>query len=297
MSITSRLQSSQVQSISQDPTVVTSAIARLRAEHDAATDSKTRAILLHEIGALEERVGDETASVRDQLGAVNAEAEFREPLERLIAIIERRQSYKNLGRLLERLVSVSDTTEERARALLAQSWYVLDHEDDPANARVLLEQATDIAPRDVSLWLGLELIAGKQGDAELRERALMARAALTENQHWKALLLLSLADQRSRAGDPEAAERALEEALALGSPASFECLTALVRLAQRTAQPAIGGRAQARVAQAISEALTDQAQADALGVPAHLRSPAGAADAWLAAAYDHATRTARPGAA
>ena len=284
MTSTSRLQSSQVQSTAQDLTVVTSAIARLRAEHDGASDSKARAILLHEIGVLEERVGDETASARDQLGAVNAEPEFREPLERLIAIIERRQAYKKLGRLLERLVNVADRPEERARALLDHAFYLLDHEDDTAAARVLLEQGTDEAPRDSSLWLALELVAGKLGDSELRERALLARASLTENQHWRALLLLSLAEQRITGGDHEAAERALEEAIQLGSPATFDCLTTLVELARKTAEHALGVRAQVRVAEAIEKTLLDAAEADRIGVPAHLQNSAGAADAWLCAA-------------
>ncbi|HEY3255711.1 MAG TPA: tetratricopeptide repeat protein, partial [Polyangiaceae bacterium] len=256
----------------------------MRAEHEGASESKTRAILLHEIGVLEERIGDETASVRSQLGAVNAEAEFREPLERLIAIIERRQSYKNLGRLLERLVNVADRPEERARALLDHSFYLLDHEDDPAAARVQLEQATDEAPRDSSLWLALELIAGKLGDSELRERSLLARAALTENQHWKALLLLSLAEQRVALGEHEAAERALEEAIQLGSPASFDGLTALVELARKTGEQALGVRAQRRIAEAIENSLLDPVQGEQAGVPPHLRSSAGAADAWLCAA-------------
>ena len=284
MSSTSRLQSSQVPSIAQDLTVVTSAIARLRAEHDGASDGKTRAILLHEIGVLEERVGDETASVRDQLGAVNAEAEFREPLERLIAIIERRQSHKHLGRLLERLVNGADRPGERARALLDRSFYLLDHEHDTAGARTLLEQATDDAPRDASLWLALELIAGKLGDSALRERALLARVSLTENPHWKALLLLSLAEQRAAAGEHEKAEQALEEAILLGSPASFDCLTTLVELAQKTAGHALGVRAQVRVAEAIESAVQDATHADRFGVPAQLRSAAGVADAWLCAA-------------
>ena len=262
---------------------MTSAIARLRAEHDGAADSKTRAILLHEIGVLEERIGDETASVRDQLGAVNAEAEFREPLERLIAIIERRQSYKNLGRLLERLVSVADRPEERARALLDHAFYLLDHEDDTASARSALEQATEVAPRDASLWLALELLAGKLGDSELRERALLSRAALTADNHWKALLLLSLAEQRAAAGENEAAERTLEEALALGSPASFECLSALVDLARKSGEPALGVKAQARLAELVAAAVSDGARAEALGVPSHLRSASAAADAWLLA--------------
>src|SRR6476619_5003032 len=79
--------------------------------------------------------------------AVNAEPDFREPLERLIAIIERRQSYKNLGKLLERLVRVAERPEERSRALLDQAFYLLDHEDDFSSARTLLEQAADEAPR------------------------------------------------------------------------------------------------------------------------------------------------------
>lgn len=262
---------------------MTSAIARLRAEHDAATDHKTRAVLLHEIGVLEERVGDETASVRDQLGAVNAEGEFREPLERLIAIIERRQSYKNLGRLLERLVSVADRPEERARALLDQAFYLLDHEDDTVSARVLLEQATEALPRDSSLWLALELCAGKLGDSELRERALLARAALTANNYWKALLLQSLAELRAAAGDSDAAERSLEEALALASPASFECLTALVELARKSGDPALGVKAQVRLAELIASAAHDGARAESLGVPPHHSGPAAAADSWLVA--------------
>ena len=275
--------SSQVQSSAQDLTVVTSVIARLRAEHDATDDGRTRAILLHEIGVLEERLGEETDSARDQLAAVGAEPTFREPIERLIAIIERRQSHKNLGRLLERLVSLAAKPEERARALLDEAFYLLDHDDDLGKARALLEQATDDLPRDAGLWLALELVASKQGDAELRERALLSRAALTDNPHWKGLLLLSLAEQRSAAGDHEAAERVLEEALALGSPASFECLCALAELSRKSSERAMGMRAHTRIGDAIASALSEPAHADAIGIPSHRRSLAHAADAWLCA--------------
>src|SRR6185369_4655539 len=252
--------------------------------HDGASDSKTRAILLHEIGVLEERIGSETASARAQLGAVNAEPEFGEPLERLIAIIERRQESKKLGKLLERLVNVAARPDERTRARLDQAFYLLDHEDDAAGARVLLEQATEDAPRDSSLWLALELVAAKLGNAELRERALQTRASLTDNPHWKALLLLSLAEEHAAAGDHEAAARSLEEAVQLGSPATFEGLTTLVELARKTSDPALGVRAQLSVAEAVQATLLDPANGDRLGVPAHLRSASGAADTWLCAA-------------
>ncbi|HEY0465932.1 MAG TPA: hypothetical protein VGC79_17080, partial [Polyangiaceae bacterium] len=164
------------------------------------------------------------------------------------------------------------------------AFYLLDHEDDAARARVLLEQATDEAPRDSSLWLALELIAGKLGDSELRERSLLARASLTDNLHWKALLLLSLAEQRITAGDHEPAERALEEAIQLGSAATFDCLATLVGLARKTAEHARGVRAQVRIAEAIQSTLLDATQGARLGVPPHLRNAAGAADAWLSSA-------------
>jgi predicted Zn-dependent protease len=278
------LPSSQAQSTAQDLTVVTSAIARLRAEHDGASDNKTRAILLHEIGVLEERVGDETASLRSQLGALNSEPEFREPLERLIAIIERRQAHKKLGKLLERLVSVADGPEERTRALLDHAYCLLDHEDDPTGARMLLEQATEEAPQDASPWLALELIAAKLADSELRERALLARASHSENPHWKALLLRSLAEQRAAQGDHEGAEHALEAAIELGSPATFDCLTALVELSRKSSDSAVGLRAQVRVAEAIEATLLEPEAGERAGVPAHLRSNAALADAWLCAA-------------
>jgi len=284
MTTSSRLPPSQVQSSAQDLTLVTQAIARLRAEHDSAGENASRAILLHEIGVLEERLGDEAASARDQLGAVNADPDFREPLERLIAIIERRQSHKNLGKLLERLVRVAEQPDERARALLDQAFYLIDYEDDFSSARTLLEQATDETPRDASLWLALELIAGKLGDSELRERALLARAAITTSPFWKALLLLSLAEQRAAADETEGAERALEDAVAEESPVRFIALGALADLARKSGQNAVGLRAQTRIAEAILTAISDPARGDALGVPAHRRTAAQAADAFACAA-------------
>ncbi|MEP7051188.1 MAG: hypothetical protein ABJB12_12590 [Pseudomonadota bacterium] len=262
---------------------MTSVIARLRAEHDATDVGRTRAILLHEIGVLEERLAEEADSARDQLAAVGAEPTFREPLERLIAIIERRQSHKNLGRLLERLVSLAAKPEERARALLDEAFYLLDHDADRGKVRALLEQATDDAPRDAGLWLALELVAANLGDAELRERALLARAAVTNNPHWKGLLLLSLAEQRIASGDHEAAERVLDDALALDGPATFECLTTLAELSRKTGERAMGMRAHTRIGDAIASALDDPAHADAIGIPVYRRSLAQAADAWLCA--------------
>src|SRR5687767_587241 len=141
--------------VAQDTALVAATIARLRAEADASEGAPREAVLLHEIGVLEEALGDEAAAARDQLAAVNAEPEFTEPLERLIAIIERRQSYKNLGKLLDRLVKVATNPNERVRALVEHAFFVLDQEGDAAAARGLVEQAVDEVPSDVTAWLAL----------------------------------------------------------------------------------------------------------------------------------------------
>ena len=69
---------------------------------------------------------------------------------------------------------VAETPEERARALLDQACFASDHEGDDGSARMLLENAADESPDDASLWLALELSAGKTSDGELRDRALAA---------------------------------------------------------------------------------------------------------------------------
>src|SRR5687768_1418971 len=133
-----------------DPEQISSEIARLRAEHDATESAVIRALLLHEIGVLEELAGDTASAARDQLDAVNAEPEFREPLERLIQIVQKSGSSKNLGKLLERLAQVADGADERVRALLEQAAYLADVEEDFDAARTVLEEAAQEKPDDAA---------------------------------------------------------------------------------------------------------------------------------------------------
>jgi tetratricopeptide (TPR) repeat protein len=280
----------QAQTAPSDLALVTSVIQRLRAEHDATESTAAKAILLHELGVLSEALGDEAGSARDQLGAVNADPDFREPLERLIAIIERRQSYKNLGKLLERLVRVAETPEERARALLDQASFASDHEGDDGTARMLLEGAADESPDDASLWLALELSAGKTSDSDLRDRALAARARLAQDPLWKQLLLIDLGELRSAGGESVSARQALEEAVGLGSSATFEALEALAQFARVSSAPDVEERALEALADAIALSLTNPQAADKVGVPRYKRSSAQAAYAWLMAADRKRTR-------
>jgi cellulose synthase operon protein C len=274
----------QAQPAPSDLALVTSVMQRLRAEHDATEGAAAKAILLHELGVLSEALGDEAGSARDQLGAVNADPDFREPLERLIAIIERRQSYKNLGKLLERLTRVAETPEERARALLDQATFASDHEGDDGTARMLLESAADESPDDASLWLSLELSAGKTGDADLRDRALAARARLATDPLWKQLLLIDLGELRSAGGETVTARQALEEAVGLGAQATFEALEALAQFARTNGAPDVEERALEALADAVALSLSSPEAADKVGVPRYKRTTAQAAYAWLLAA-------------
>ena len=286
----------QAHTAPSDLALVASVIQRLRAEHDASESSATRAMLLHELGVLSEALGDEAGSARDQLGAVNADPDFREPLERLIAIIERRQSYKNLGKLLERLVRVAETPEERARALLDQASFASDHEGDDGTARMLLENAADESPDDAALWLALELSAGKTSDGELRDRALAARARLAQDPLWKQLLLIDLGELRSAGGESVSARQALEEAVGLGASATFEALEALAQFAKTNSAPDVEERALEALADAVALSLSNPDAANIVGVPRYKRSPAQAAYAWLLAADRKRARGDLPGA-
>src|SRR5690349_16877097 len=158
------------QSSPPDGSELNASIGRLRAEHEIASSATTQAVLLHEVGVLEELVGDEAAAARDHLAAVNSDPEFREPLERLVAIIERRQSYKNLGKVLERLVRVADSAGERARALIEQAAFLADHDNDLEGPKTALLEASEQAPEDSSSWPGLERIAARAGAASLAGR-------------------------------------------------------------------------------------------------------------------------------
>jgi hypothetical protein len=271
-------------------------VARLRAEHAATTEASRSALLLHEVGVLEEALGDEAAAARDQLASVNAEPEFTEPLERLIAIIERRQSYKNLGKLLDRLVKVAVSPNDRSRALLDQAFFLNDHEDDSAGARMLVEQACDETPEDPTPWLALELIGLRTSDGELRERALARRATLTQIPEWQTLLLLDLAELRAENGDGEGATSALDLATSLESHAKYASLCRAARVARSIGDRTLEARSLEAQAALVLEAIADAERGDAAGVPALCRTKAHAADAWLRASEVHRAAGALPAA-
>src|SRR6266511_1873003 len=128
-------------------TTHTSAIF-LQAEEQNATDLQQKALLLHELGVVEERAGEEMEAAREFLAAFNAHAQFREPLEGLVRLLERRKSIKNLPKLLDALLRVAETPVEKARALVKRAAFLIDYKKDDGGARASLTQATSELPSD-----------------------------------------------------------------------------------------------------------------------------------------------------
>jgi lipopolysaccharide biosynthesis regulator YciM len=272
---------------SPEATSASEALALLRAESEAATDDASRAVLLHEVGVLEDNARNDGQAARDLLSAVNALPGFHEPLERLVSLFERRKSYKNLGKLVDRLAKVAETPEEQARALVALAEFREDQDGDIDAARESLERATQCKGDDRDAWLALEHLAAKVGDADLRRRALAARSDLAEDPTWRGLLSVDVAKLHTAAGDFDAALEAIERALATRSAVCYAALTELGHLGAAAGRPELSSRAHEARAGLIERALADPGDMEASGVPAGARSGAHVAEAWLLAADVH----------
>jgi hypothetical protein len=256
------------------------AIATLRAEREAAGPERS-GFLLHELALLEERRHDEAAASREYLAAVNAQSDFREPLESLLTIIERRQSYKNLGRLLDRLTRIAEAGADRERALLAYAAHQVTEERDYAAARDLLEQAIEEVPSSAPAWLMLELCAARLGDPVLRRRALEARTTLAEHATWRSLLITDVAVLAAELGDADTAFQLLATLTDDEETACFPALLALESLASEHQRPDDLLRALRLQASLIAQSLDDAERGNHASVPVSRRTAAHAADAWL----------------
>jgi lipopolysaccharide biosynthesis regulator YciM len=286
-------------------------VRRLRAELAATTERSRQARLLAEIADLEERSGDEPAAARDYLAAYNADSGFREPLEGLVRLLEKRRSLKNLGRLIEALVRAASSPDEKARALLMRAAYQADVSGEVADAKATAREATEVdgAPtaEQASSWLTLEVLAGRTGDTPTREQALSHRTAFAAQPQWRALLLVDRARIASAAGEVTAAIELLREARSLGSEATWTATAVLEQLVREHAGSPGTDEARARAevhiealeatAALLDEAAVDEARGDALGVPHWVREPSRRVDAWLRAADAHRLLGDLPGAA
>jgi lipopolysaccharide biosynthesis regulator YciM len=274
------------------------AVRRLRAELSATQDRQRQSRLLSEIADLEERAGDEPAAARDYLAAYNADPSFREPLEGLVRLLEKRRSLKNLGKLVDALVRAAVSPDEKVRALLMRAAYRVDVTGEMTEAATSAREATQIegaaTAELAAAWLSLEVLAGRMGDAATRAEALSRRVTFASQPTWRALLLIDRARLAAKAGEVDAAVALLGEARALQSEATWAAVLELERIAHHYAGlPGTDeARARARVhaealnaqAEMLEVASDDPARGDALGVPQWMREPARRVDAWLRAA-------------
>ena len=118
-----------------DPTPFHVASGWLESEIEATSSTSTRALLLHEAGLLQELAGNVTEAARLQLQAVNTDPRLTEPVERLLALFEQRHSLKNIGRVVERLLQLANTAEERERASLERAAYAIIEQRDATTCK------------------------------------------------------------------------------------------------------------------------------------------------------------------
>jgi tetratricopeptide (TPR) repeat protein len=273
-------------------------VRRLRAELAATSDAARQARLLNEIGDVQERAGDEPAATRDYLAAYSADSSFHEPLEGLVRLLEKRRSLRNLGRLVDALVTAATGPDEKVRALLMRAAYVADVGADPVQAQVSAREATAVAgapvPERSSAWLALEVLSGRTGDTVAREQALSERVKLSTDPTWRALLILDRARMRAAEGQIDDAIVLVQEARSFESQALWTAtvvLEALVREHPGIAESDdVRKRAEVQaaalegLASLMQQALTDSARGDALGVPSWVRQPSRMIDGWMRAA-------------
>jgi tetratricopeptide (TPR) repeat protein len=273
-------------------------VRRLRAELFATAGTARQARLLNELGEAQERVGEEPAATRDYLAAYSADPTFHEPLEGLVRLLEKRRSLRNLGRLVDALVTTATGADERVRALLMRATYLADVASNPAEAQSVAREATAVdgapAAERASAWLALEVLAGRTADTTAREEALGERVKYASEPTWRALLLLDRARMRVAAADVGGALSLAEEARSLESSATWAAAALFETLARELPgiSPTDEARARAELhaaalealASLVEEAIADGARGDALGVPRWMRRPARMVDAWLRAA-------------
>lgn len=274
----------QLSRFSSQALVPPESLAFLRAEREASEDPAARASLALQLGRSLERAGDDAGAAREYLAVVNDAPDFREPLEALVALLYRRRSVKNLGKMLDALVAAASTTEETARALIEKAAFQLDHEDDVAAAKESLISATAENADDVAAWLELELIAGRTNDLEGRLAALTERAQRAEPPLWRALLLIDVAELEAKSGDAAKAVETCRAAAMLEGAGRFRAYQALADLARTENNPLWMAEALEAQAELAGEALADPAIGDETGVPAHARAGDFVADVLVRAA-------------
>lgn len=256
----------------QHPAAIASALAWLKAEQNAADAPSYSSLLLHESGAILESHGEYDKAVRDYRASLSFEPDYRESLERLIALGERSRQFDDLGALYEQLTHSADSVDERARALLERAFYVATQGNDASGALALLDELLVDSPHCAPAWLLYDLIATRLGDLGARERALSARLATLLHPQYRGLLLLEWAELRHAAGDAGRALSLLDQAISEASNVTYAALRRKERIALGERRSDVYASALAQRARLLQSSLLDPEAGNALGVPLYDRN-------------------------
>lgn len=257
-------------------------IAWLEKEQQQAASDAERALLCFESAVTRQRMGDQAGAAKDYLDSYNANPAFREPVEALTVLLERRKSLRNLGRLFETLTAAATTPLQAARANLLKGGHLVEIDEDLDGAKASFEQAVLEQPDLAAGWLELEIIGGKTNDSDLRLRALQQRARLAEPAGWKALLLLDLASELSTRGDFDAALDCILEAAQLDSPYKFRAFSLLETIAVRQKRADLVADALVFQAELVLNAMGNDAVAND-SVPSYVQTVSHVADLFVRA--------------
>lgn len=245
---------------------VNQAVSYLRAELDAASDATQRALLHYEVALLFERIRDDNAAAKELLLAVNTQSALHEPLLHLVALIERRRSYVNLGKLLDRWGRIAESPAETVSAQMARGDFLADHRTNLAQAAEAYDQVTRLQSDHRLAWLSLHYLGARQSDAKLVEAALSSRIQHASHKEYRDGLRLQLARFQALRGRHDLARATLEAAASPNSPMLYPALLALEQLT-RLEDHAARAKVLEQRGELLAHGIADAAFAEARGIP------------------------------
>mgnify|MGYP000679599801 CR=1 FL=1 len=240
------------------PAVTPGLLEQLQREREASDSAERRATLLHEEAVVKGLLGDVHSAVLAHVEASELVGNFFEPLMVALGICEERAPDR-ISELLADFDGLSLPTETRTHllqysALVALSRDELRVSEDALN-RAIADDATE-----PTTWLLFELLAARNGDDQLRERALSMQAEQATDATWKGMIQLDAAQASEKAGALESALAWLQAAADSHSEVAWPALLALERFGTQHGNLTIKNEALKRQAAALLASLpqTDQ---------------------------------------
>ena len=228
-------------------------LEQLQRERETSDSAERRATLLHEEAVVKGLLGDVHSAVAAHIEASELVGNFVEPLMVALGICEERAPDR-ISELLADFDGLPLPTETRTHllqyaALVALSRHELRVSEDTLN-RAIGDDATE-----PTSWLLFELLAARNGDEQLRERALSMQAEQAADATWKGMIQLDAAQASEKAGALEPALAWLQVAADSHSEVAWPALLALERFGTQHGNLTIKNEALKRQAAALLASL------------------------------------------